>query len=196
MIKIVSAVPCSPARATVDPWVPLTIEWNIPLNGGALYLFARDPDDGYVEFKLDPDSGALVGMTVIDSPRETTRAIVRSTDTSVSESPVVDLEFWPRTETPDYTEPKTNDFDLEVTLSQTATDGAIAVWFSDQPVARLVVSGDVSVGVAATGELVVVTAFVEGVLQPNGQQHQGVSERPVQPTGAACGPQKDRKQPI
>lgn len=157
-IRVVSTVPTPSAIATVDPWVPLSLVWEIDPSVVPLYLFVRDPVQGYVELKVHPESGALVGLVLIDLPREVAgQQCLESVErVSGSTTPALDLELWPWKETPDYREPARRDVDAEVALSLTSTDRTVAIWFGQDAVSRVLQAGDVQAGVSMDDELIVI----------------------------------------
>lgn len=61
-------MPCPPAVAATDAWIPLSLVWPIDSHASLLSIFVRDPRRGFVELKVHPDSGALVGFVIIDLP--------------------------------------------------------------------------------------------------------------------------------
>lgn len=158
-IKVVSSVPSPPAVATVDPWIPLSVVWEIDPFVSPLYLFVHDPEQGYVELKIHPQSGALVGIVLIDLPR-TADAEPATDDAAAardSESPVLDLTLWSWKETPDYREPTRRDIDVEAALSLSSAEDMMSIWFEAKPVARFLQAGNARVGVSRDDELVVIT---------------------------------------
>ena len=70
-----------------------------------LYLFLKDPTEGFIELKVHPENGALIQFTVIDLPRACHK------ERSVGQAPTqpgtatIARDMWPWTVTPDYREP-------------------------------------------------------------------------------------------
>jgi hypothetical protein len=159
-IRIVASAPSPAAKVAVDPWIPLSVVWDVEPNVSPLYLFVRDPDQGYVQFKVHPESGALVGAVVIDLPRtdESARLLRGATTAQGSETAVLDLEIWPWKENPDYRDPVRPDIDVVCPLSVTTSSDQLTIWFSNLPVACVLKAGPVEVGVSTEGELVAVMA--------------------------------------
>ena len=170
-IKILASAASRAAQVVVDPWVPLSVVWDVAPEVSPLYLFVRDPDHGYVELKVHPESGALVGMVVIDSPLpdESARLLGGATAPKGSETAVLDLQLWPWKETPDYREPVRRDIDVLCPLSVTTSADQMTIWFSDRPVARILKAGPVEVGVSAEDELVAIMASEPAIVaEPGG----------------------------
>ncbi|MBW3084965.1 hypothetical protein KEM60_01156 [Austwickia sp. TVS 96-490-7B] len=159
-IRLLASAPSPAAKVAVDPWIPLSVVWDVEPDVSPLYLFVRDPDQGYVELKVHPESGALVGAVIIDLPRpdEHLRRLRGASTPQRSETAVLDLEIWPWKETPDYREPARRDIDVECPLSLTAASDQMTIWFSSLPVAQVLKAGPVEVGVSMEGELVAVMA--------------------------------------
>ena len=157
-IKVMSSVPSPPAVVTVDPYIPLSVVWGIDPSTSPLYLFVSDPEQGYVELKVHPGSGALVGFVVIDVPRRagSEPATTAAPTVHPGESPVLDLSLWPWKETPDYWEPARRDIDRTTALSLASTADTMAIRFAAVPVVRSIEAGDARVGVSREGELVVI----------------------------------------
>jgi hypothetical protein len=54
MLKVLGSAECPGATASADPWIPLTVSWQVNLRGGPLYLYVAGDDGGYIELKLIP----------------------------------------------------------------------------------------------------------------------------------------------
>ena len=76
---------------------------------------------------------------------------------------MIDLGMWEWVEYPDYRTPRREDIDREVSMSVTVSESRLALWFSQQWVARYEVAGGVRVGISADEELVVIIAEVPAV---------------------------------
>ncbi len=89
----------------VDPWISLIVKWGVENFGDLLHLLVRDPAQGYLELQVDPESGALVALILLNEPEEIGRAVDDVAQIRDFESPVLDLSIWPWKATPDYKEP-------------------------------------------------------------------------------------------
>lgn len=162
-IRILGSVPSPPAAITVDPWIPLSIRWDIDPHVVPLYAYARDTEQGYVELKIHPESGALLGVVVIDLPRkvESLLALEGIPSIGAPASPVLDLMLWPWRETPDYREPSRRDIDLEVKLSHATSGDVLGIEFERRPVTRILQAG--SARVCVSEDLALVAIVVSGI---------------------------------
>ncbi|MGY4645844.1 hypothetical protein [Cellulomonas sp. URHB0016] len=164
MIKIVGTVSCQSAFSEPDPWIPLKVTWGDLAPAPRLYLFVSDPRQGYVELKIDPDSGALRGFVVINLPamvdRELEPAIVRDRQIAL-----LDLGNWPWKVTPDYSEPERLDIDIESSLACSSSHNRLVIWFSDEPIAKFLQVESIRIGVSSGGELVAIDSLLENVAE-------------------------------
>ncbi|WP_415646260.1 hypothetical protein [Stackebrandtia soli] len=166
MLQILGDVECSGAIAEADPWIPLTVLWQISWRGGPLYLSIHGDDGGYVALKVDPDSGALYSLVVSGLPPESDRPIDDAPTVPGSWSPVFDVNMWEWKVTPDYREPSQFHIDATSPLYHSAPGDLLAVWFSDSPVSRYLACGEVRVGVSSIDELVSVVVRRPPVTMP------------------------------
>jgi hypothetical protein len=100
---------------------------------GPLYLLVNGDQGGYVELKVDPNSGALCGLVVVDLPLYVERAVVPAEVLAGSNVPVLDLDIWEWKVTPDYKEPLKNHADDVSPLAHSHPDGALLLfpWVHD-----------------------------------------------------------------
>ncbi|WP_157577059.1 hypothetical protein [Saccharomonospora iraqiensis] len=117
-------------------------------------MFIYGESDGFIEFKLDPVSGGLRNVVVIDLPPLIGREIEDISSVDHSASPAFDRELWPWKVTPDYSEIAERDIDMVEYLAFSESGGVIALWFSNNPVESYLVCGEVKVGVTSRSELV------------------------------------------
>lgn len=165
-IRTDGAEPCRLALVDSDPWVPLTVVWADAVPAPRLRLYVRDPQQGYVELKVDPGSGGLRGIVVIDTPRLVDReqpggaAVVRDM------VPRLDLQMWPWKLTPDYREPLLEDVDVQCSLALSITDERFTVWFADDAVEKSLLAGSARVGISEGGGLVFIDVPLGGIASP------------------------------
>ncbi|MDO5082437.1 MAG: hypothetical protein Q4D89_03410 [Arachnia propionica] len=140
-----------------DRWVPLMMEWDCVISDAPLYLFIRDPADGFVELKIDPDTGALIGFVIIDLPQKDDRGrTLHGVPTKVG-TPVVDRDMWPWKVTPDYREPAKRNVDMTLPLASSVDDDHLTVWIGEgQPEVNLT-TGDVAVTIGRDGALLAIS---------------------------------------
>ena len=70
MVRTVGVAASTGAVLETDRWVPLMLEWDCVISDAPLNLFIKAPTHGFVELKIDPDTGALIGFVIIDLPHE------------------------------------------------------------------------------------------------------------------------------
>lgn len=166
MIAVVGSIECAGSTVSADPWIPLKISWEIALEGQPLYLFVSGDSGGYVELKIDPNSGALYGLVLLESPPQTPRSISQAVKSTNHRVPLVDLDLWDWRVTPDYREPTGRDAEMTCQLGQSAFNDALRIWFSSEPVLELLRCQDATVGIGAHGDLVVVEVPQPAVVHP------------------------------
>ncbi|NKY39062.1 hypothetical protein [Cellulomonas septica] len=161
MIATVGTAPCRTAVAAPDPWIPLDVVWGDDTPGARVYLYVTDPAGGFVELKVDPDSGELCELIVINLPRRVHRTL-ESAEVEEDRTAVVDLATWSWIAGSDPREPERPDVDVTGALTYSAEGDRVTLWFSDAPVERLLRTGPVRVGLARTGAIVAVEANLAG----------------------------------
>lgn len=154
MFKVIAGVECPGAEACADPWVPLSVSWQVMLRGGPAYLYVTGQNGGYIELKVDPDTGALYALIVVDLPPITSRIAEPAPVEGGSQSPVFDLGLWEWKVTPDYKELAKRDVDATSMLAHSTQGNFFVLWFSSSSVGRYLQCGGVRVGISRGGELV------------------------------------------
>ena len=166
MFKVLGGVECPGATASADPWIPLIVSWQVSLLGGPLYLYVTGNDGGYVELKVDPNSGALYALVIVDLPPMTDRTVEIGPLEAGSLSPIFDLGLWEWKVTPDYKEPAKCDIDATSPLNYSTPGDLFALWFSDVPIGRYLACGDARVGVSPSDELVNIVVPRPPIIKP------------------------------
>lgn len=166
MFKVLAGAECPGATASADPWIPLTVSWQVSLRGGPLYLYVTGHEGGFVELKVDPDSGALHALVIVDLPPAINRSVDNALAEAGSRSPVFDLDMWEWKITPDYKEPSKRDIDLTSPLAYSAPDDLFALWFSDSHVTHYLECGEARVGISGVSELVSIVVRRPPVIKP------------------------------
>ncbi|WP_146167730.1 hypothetical protein [Micromonospora sp. MH33] len=138
-----------------DAYIPLKVSFDVTQGGQPLYLRLRGELGGEAELKIDPVSGALVQVTVIDPPPEVDHAPA-ATSTSESENcvPVLDRYLWPWKRTPDYEEPVRRVIHQAAHLGMSGNQQPSYVEFSTGRAVGSYRCGPVVFGVSAQEELV------------------------------------------
>jgi hypothetical protein len=167
VIRILSDIPCSGSSSQADPWVPLTVSWQVSSHGAPMNLYVRGEDGGYVELKVDPETFALQRLVVVDVPPTSERIIERSTGIRES-APVLDCNLWEWKTTPDYTEPMRRDADTTAPLSLSRDGESVALWFSNDEAARFLSCENVIVGVSGDAAMVCVIVPPPAIDEPIG----------------------------
>ncbi len=68
MIEVIGERECRESVVETDPWIPMKITWLPRATGQPMYLRISGIRGGEVELKIDPATGALVQMIVINAP--------------------------------------------------------------------------------------------------------------------------------
>ena len=140
-----------------DWWVPLMLEWHCIISDAPLNLFIKDPMYGFVELKIDPDTGALIGFVIIDLPHEDAQGRTLHGVHSEAGAPIVDRDMWPWKVTPDYREPAKRNLDMTLPLASSVHDDRLTVWIGDgQPEVNLTTE-DVHVTIGRDGALLAIS---------------------------------------
>jgi hypothetical protein len=159
VITVVGEAPCSGVTVESDPYVPLTVTWQVPRSGQPLYLRVSGTAGGELEFKIDPVSGALLEAIVIDSPPATSGVpALPAPDPAADATPVVDRSPWELGDPPDPHLPAHRVISTRSAVGMATAGDLTAVVVSAEPVVRSVGCGPVRVGIAAGGELVAVVS--------------------------------------
>ena len=166
MFKVLGGAECPGATASADPWIPLTVSWQVSLLGGPLYLYVTGSDGGYVELKVDPNSGALYALVIVDLPPLIDRTVESGPSEAGSLSPVFDLGLWEWKVTPDYKEPAKPDIDATIPLSYSTPGDLFALWFSGASTGRYLACGDARAGLSRRDELVNIVVPKPPIIRP------------------------------
>lgn len=166
MLRVLGQIECLGATASADPWIPLTVTWQVGLRGGPLYLYVTGQEGGYVELKIDPDSGGLYALVIVDLPPQIERNVGHARVETGLNTPVFDLGLWEWKVTPDYKEPVKHDIDVTSALGYSTPDDSFALWFSYSEVSHYLATGDVRVGVSLDGGLVTIVVPRPPVVEP------------------------------
>ncbi|QPL06037.1 MULTISPECIES: hypothetical protein [Actinomyces] len=157
VVRTVGVAPSTGTLIETDRWVPLMMEWDSVISDAPLYLFIREPADGFVELKIDPDTGALIGFVIIDLPQEDGRGRTLHGVPAKAGTPVVDRDMWPCKVTPDYREPAKRNVDMSLSLASSVDDNCLTVWIGEgQPEANLTTE-DVAVTIGRDGALLAIS---------------------------------------
>jgi hypothetical protein len=167
MFKVLDGLECPRATTSADPWIPLAVSWQVSLRGGPLYLYISGHEGGYVELKVDPDSGALYALVIVDLPPVIERAVDEALIVPGSRSPVFDVDLWEWKVTPDYKEPAERGLDATSVLGYSTPGDLFALWFSESAVSRYFECGEARVGVSDVDELVSIVVRQPPVVKPD-----------------------------
>lgn len=99
-LKVVQIKPARAAEVEDDEYLPLSVHWMSPGSAGTpAYYFVRgseDAADGYIELKMEPLTGEVIGLIVITMPkrRELMPGFRPSSLPTVAGAVCVDLSNW------------------------------------------------------------------------------------------------------
>lgn len=97
MIHVVGEADCSSAAVESDDWIPLKVSWWPRRQVQPLYLRITGANGGEAELKVDPATGALVQVIVIDEPPalpEDPSDRKASDDAVLNKTPAIDRSPW------------------------------------------------------------------------------------------------------
>jgi hypothetical protein len=155
MITVVGELPCAGVTVESDPYLPLTVTWQVPHAGQPLYLRLSGTGGGELEFKVDPVSGVLLEAIVIESPPEPPdRAAPPDPEPSPGVAAVCDRRAWFGGEPADPHAPARRVVSERRDLSMGTTGERTLVLLSRRPAVRHLRCGTAGVGVDDAGELV------------------------------------------
>jgi hypothetical protein len=154
VIKVVGQASCDASNVEADPWIPLTVTWQLERGSGLLSLYVRGTSGGYLEMRVDESSRALVELVVIESPPEAVSHCSVPDDLTVLGTVVLDRDIWQWRVTPDYTEPAKRDASMQQELSWSVQGDKISLLFATSQPSWFVGAGDAQFGISESGELV------------------------------------------
>jgi hypothetical protein len=134
--------------------------------GRPLRLYITGASGGYVEMKLDPDSGALYEVVVVDLPPLVEREVEAAPVADRAVSPVLDRELWPWRITPDYREPMRRDIDITEELAYSRSSEVFSLLFSSSRVSSYLACENVKVGLSEDSELVSIVTPSPPIIEP------------------------------
>jgi hypothetical protein len=155
VLSVLDSIDCPQVILENDPWIPLKVSWDVPRVGQPLYLRVSGDEGGEVEVKVDPISGALLQVIVLDVPPGLEGFDLLPTGTrSEGQTPVLERSKWEWKVTPDYSEVKNSVARSVEKLRMARVVNVVTLSFSSQPAVKFIGCGSVRVGVAIDGELV------------------------------------------
>jgi hypothetical protein len=157
MITVVGELPCAGVTVESDPYIPLTVTWQVARAGQPLYLRLSGTGGGELEFKVDPVSGALLEAIVIEPPPASPAPA--PVDPPAAGSPpgvtaVCDRRAWFGDDPADPHAPARRVVSEQRELSMETSGDRVVVRLSGRPAARHLWCGPAGIGVAVDGELV------------------------------------------
>jgi hypothetical protein len=168
LIKIVGQVSCDTSDVQADPWIPLTVTWQLERGSGLLNLYVRGTSGGYLEMRVDESTRALVELVVIESPPETVSHCSVPDGLTTLGTVVLDRDIWQWRVTPDYTEPAKRDSSVLQELSWSVQGDTISLLFASSQPTLFVGAGDAQLGISESGELVCMVVRKPDVELPAG----------------------------
>ena len=168
MIKVVGSAPCGAIQVTADPWLPLTVTWQLAARSGLLNLYVRGTSGGYVEMRIDERTGALAELVVIEAPPDKPLRCPVPSSPVATETVLLDREMWEWRVTADYTEPAKRDTSITQELSWSVSNDTISLLFGESPASQVVGSDDATVAFSDSGELVCIAVRKPDVELPPG----------------------------
>jgi hypothetical protein len=157
VIKVIGDTACAEALVESDPWIPLKVTWLPRPALQPLYLRISGDQGGEVELKVDPSTGALVQLVVIDSPPPGEGVDEPgSHDGSQCQAPIIDRTIWGNGgEAPSgYAQFGGSVVSTTERLRCTRKDSLLRLVFADLEPSTYLRCGDVRVGVSREHDFV------------------------------------------
>jgi len=161
MINVIGEDDCGSAEVESDQWIPLKVSWWPRRQVRPLYLRVTGTNGGEIELKVDPDTGALLQLIVIDEPPAAAAAGSRDPawpdDALVKRTPTLDRSVWGGCDKGGAATETRPLFVVHDLMFERRAETAV-LRFSKSPVAEYIRCDDVAVGVSAERMLVTVEA--------------------------------------
>jgi hypothetical protein len=165
VIKVVGPTACAEAVVEQDPWIILKITWLPRPSAQPLYLRISGEQGGELELKVDPVSGTLLQVVVIDPPPATMDVPNSDNWTSREEClvPLIDLSQWMTSELENapLIDMGGEVISISTSLGFWSTGSRTGISFGNHASARYLVCGRVRVGISCNGHL----AEIDCILQ-------------------------------
>ncbi|WP_410790085.1 hypothetical protein [Kribbella sp. C-35] len=162
MIFVVDSMSCEAVVVESDSWIPLKITWEPRPTGRPLYLRISGSYGGEVEIKIDPLTGMLVQVIVLEAPPVLGEGIRVPPSVLVETSvPVVDRSLWGWEEGQEGIAPDRSVVAIVESLRLVRAGDRVGLVFSDQEPVRYVCCRDVIVAISTDGRLVEISAALQ-----------------------------------
>ncbi|MGW5677902.1 hypothetical protein ACWEV4_22910 [Streptomyces sp. NPDC003860] len=150
-LRIIDEIPCASVEFEFDSTIPLQISWGVSNQYvQPVYAVFSGVSGGYVEIRVNPQTGALLEVTVVDAPPGTKfDDIGHSGSIEMGMVPVFDLDAWGER----LHGFSTGERALRGAMNlKSVTDGnRYVIKFSEDSAVKRICCGVVSVGVSADG---------------------------------------------
>jgi hypothetical protein len=153
---------CSEVVMERDAWIPMKITWMPRLAVQPLYLRVAGLSGGELELKVDPSTGGLFQLIVVDAPplgREWPE-VSQAKETCERCGPVIDRSLWSSIENAEDAQWPPPRVTVDAPLQFVLADGSARLRMAGQEVVSWLSCGTVRVGVGSDRELVEVTAIL------------------------------------
>jgi hypothetical protein len=164
VIKVIGDTACAEALVESDPWIPLKVTWLPRPALQPLYLRISGDQGGEVELKVDPSTGALVQLVVIDSPPPGENVDESGPfGGSPCQAPIIDRIIWGKgDETPSsYAQFGGSVVSTTERLRFTRKESLLRLVFADLEPSTYLRCGEVRVGVSHQRDLVEITVSLQ-----------------------------------
>ncbi|MDF3289308.1 hypothetical protein [Streptomyces silvisoli] len=161
MIRVVDSIACSEASLECDPWIPMKVTWEPRPLETPLYLRISGSNGGEVEVKVDPTTGMLVQVVVIEEPRQVSGTGPLPTEPKTQQhSPVIERTPWGLGHGSDGVNHSVSAVSAIEDIGFVRTADHIELVFVDQKPARYVCCGNVAVAVSDQGGMAAIRALL------------------------------------
>jgi hypothetical protein len=162
MLKAIDVLTCTTVEVESDAYVPLTITWGTDSRLQPLYWRISGSNGGEVEIKVDPQSGMIRELVVIDEPPGTVdtsppRSLPK-TDTGI---PAFDRSPWGISTNPDYSKFQSRVITSNEVIAFSREHGTARLLFPAKQTARVLMCEYSQIHLAGDGSLSAVVVDVQ-----------------------------------
>jgi hypothetical protein len=162
MIKAIDVLTCTSVEVESDAYIPLTITWATDSSLQPLYWRISGSNGGEVEIKVDPRSGIMRELVVIDEPPGTfdtsTPGSIPKMDTGI---PVFDRSSWGISTNPDCSKFQSRVITSREVIAFSRKQRTARLIFPAKQTARVLVCGNSQIHLAGDGSLSAVVVNIQ-----------------------------------
>ncbi|GGS78760.1 hypothetical protein [Streptomyces cinerochromogenes] len=169
MIKAIGVTNCTAVETESDPYIPLTVTWINESRLQPLYWRITGEAGGELEIKVDPQSGAIRELVVIDEPPRTVdTGLPQLPHEAGTGIPVFDCSPWGDSTKPDYSDFRSRVITSSEAVSFLKGDDTATLLFTANQTARVLTCENVEIHLAGDGALSAVVVLARPCPDPAG----------------------------